>query len=129
MNYFLSDRDRFAVNNDPSRPVTVPQTKRSPRLGSRSPKVSGSPKGSRSPKVKASPRDKRSRNKQLVPDIEITYANVSDSVGPGKQREPIYDNSKNQIYMNVGKRGEVYRPELEDTLGLYDLELGMLTLA
>ena len=127
---FLSaDRDRFAVNNDPSRPVTVPQTKRSPRLGSRSPKDTGSPKGSRSPKVKKSPKDKRSRTKQSVPDIEITYANVSDSIEPGKQREPIYDNAKNEIYMNVGKPGEVYRPEQEDRLGLYDLELGMMTLA
>ena len=107
---FLSDRDRLAVNNEAARPVTVPQAKRSPRLGSRSPKV------------------KKSRPKQPVPDIEVTYANVSNAIGL-KQDERIYDNAKNVIYMNVGKPGEVYRPEREETRGLYGLDLSILTLA
>ena len=119
----MTDRDHFAVINDSCRPVTVPQTKGSPRLGSRSPKDTRSPKGSRSPK------GKKSRTAQAVPAIEITYANVSDSIGLGKQDEPIYDNAKNRIYMNVGKQGEVYRPEQEDSWGLYQLDFGMLTLA
>ena len=104
----LSDRDRLAVNvnNDEARPVTVPQTKRSPRLGTRSPKSK-----QRSPKLK-------SRSKQPVPDIEITYANVNHDARP-RVDEPIYDNAQKAIYMNIGKPGEIYRPEREDIHGLY----------
>lgn len=105
---FLPDRDPSAVSNDPSPPVTVPQTKRSPKLGSKSPKI------------------KKSRKKQSVPDIEVTYANVSDDIRLYSQEEQIYDNAKNRIYLNVGKPGEVYRPEHEDNWGLYNLDLGML---
>ena len=110
----LSDRDRFAVSS----PTSSPQNKRSARTGARSPK---SPKTKqKSPKVK-------SRSKQPVPNIEITYANVKHNAKV-KVEEPIYDNAKKPIYMNIGQPGEIYQPEREETQGLYDLDIGMMTL-